>query len=47
MIFFAQSTPSRLMENEIISWVKNLLNGDENTTGCTTTGGSESIFMGV
>lgn len=47
MMYFKKATPSRHMENEIISWTKNLLNGQDSTTGITTTGGSDSIFLGV
>lgn len=47
MLYHAKSTPSRQMENEVISFTKNLLHGDENCSGFTTTGGSESIFLAV
>ncbi len=35
------------MENEIVSIAAHLLNGDENTCGSLTSGGTESIFMSV
>jgi len=35
------------MECEVISFTKNLLHGDDNCKGITTTGGSESVFYGI
>jgi sphinganine-1-phosphate aldolase len=53
-IFFTENAvnpmafPSlRKFESEVISMVKNLLNGKENSTGCLTSGGTESILMAV
>jgi len=40
--------PSLLkMENEVISMVLSLMEGDDHTVGCLTSGGTESIFMAV
>jgi len=47
MMYTDRATPSRQMENEIISFTKKMLHGDDETTGMTTTGGSESIFLAV
>lgn len=35
------------MENEVVRITANLLHGDENVSGCLTSGGIESIFMAV
>lgn len=35
----------RKMEAEVVRWVCNLFNGDENTCGTMTTGGTESIML--
>lgn len=35
------------MENELISFTRKMLNGDDTTTGFTSTGGSESIFLAI
>lgn len=37
----------RVMENDIIRMTANLLGGDENTVGCMTTGGTESIMLAI
>lgn len=47
LMYIAKTTPSRQMENEVISFVRTMLNGDDQTTGMTTTGGSESIFLAL
>ena len=40
--------PSLLrMENEVISMVLSLMEGDDQTVGCLTAGGTESIFMAI
>ena len=40
--------PSLLkMENEVISMVLSLMEGDDETVGCLTAGGTESIFMAI
>jgi glutamate/tyrosine decarboxylase-like PLP-dependent enzyme len=40
--------PSLLkMENEVISMVLSLMEGDDKTVGCLTAGGTESIFMAI
>ena len=40
--------PSLLkMENEVISMVLSLMEGDDETVGCLTSGGTESIFMAI
>ncbi len=42
------STPSILkIENEIIGMISSLVNGDENTVGNFTSGGTESVMMAV
>ena len=35
------------MENEVVRIAADLLHGDENVSGCMTSGGTESIFMAV
>lgn len=35
------------MEEEVISMTSQMLNGDEDTVGCLTSGGTESIFLAV
>lgn len=35
------------MENDVVRMTANILNGDENTVGCITTGGSESILLAI
>jgi glutamate/tyrosine decarboxylase-like PLP-dependent enzyme len=35
------------MENEVISMVLSLMEGDDETVGCLTAGGTESIFMAI
>lgn len=37
----------RKMENEVVSFCRNLLRGDENVVGTMTTGGTESILLAV
>lgn len=37
----------RKFESEVVSMVANLLNGDENTVGCMTSGGTESILLAM
>ena len=40
--------PSLLkMENEVISMVLSLMEGDDEAVGCLTAGGTESIFMAI
>ncbi len=40
--------PSLLrMENEVMSMVLSLMEGDDHTVGCATSGGTESIFMAI
>ena len=47
MLYWEKTGPSRSMELEIISFCNKLLHGQDSYTGMTTTGGSDSIFMGI
>ena len=43
-----QAFPSlRQIQSEVVGWTADLLNGDENTAGFLTSGGTESILCGV
>ncbi|WP_395154613.1 pyridoxal phosphate-dependent decarboxylase family protein [Ilumatobacter sp.] len=43
-----QAFPSlRHIQSEVVGWTADLLNGDENTSGFLTSGGTESILCGV
>lgn len=47
VLHFSDTKGSLQIENELILFMKNLMNGDENTVGTTTSGGTESIILGL
>jgi sphinganine-1-phosphate aldolase len=47
VLHFSDTKGSLQIENELILFMKNLMNGDENTLGTTTSGGTESIILGL
>ena len=46
-LHFIETKGSLQIENELILYMKNLMNGDSETVGSTTTGGTESIIVSV
>jgi sphinganine-1-phosphate aldolase len=47
VMYYAKTGPSRQLENEVIQFTRDMLNGTPEMTGLTTSGGSESIFLSM
>lgn len=47
LLFYDTHAPSRQIENEVVSMIMNLFHPHENCSGLATTGGSESILLGI
>ena len=46
-LHFAETTGALQIESELISFIKNMFNGSEESVGSCTSGGTESIFLAV
>lgn len=47
IMYYAKTGPSRQLENEVIQFTRDMLNGTPEMTGLTTSGGSDSIFLSM
>jgi len=47
IMYYAKTGPSRQLENEVIQFTRDMLNGTPEMTGLTSSGGSESIFLSM